>query len=78
VSLVDEIAQIIRVADGNNRAKPETLAMAIEDGLQDLDIYTVGWKPLAEFLQRSNPDKQIGAGRLAELIVAEFRLGEED
>ncbi len=75
--LVDQIAATIRYADGNNRAKPEALAMAIEDGLQDLDIYAVQWKPLAEFLQCTNPDKRINAGRLAELIVAEFNLSQE-
>ncbi len=74
--IVNDLAAIIREADGNNRLRPEPLAMSIEDGLQDLDIYTVEWKPLAAFIARTNPDKTLSVRALAELIVAEFNLGD--
>lgn len=75
--IVDDIAQLIRIVDGANRLKNETLAVEIEDFLHDRNIYAVERKPLANLLIRTNPDKTMDAGQMAELIVAEFGLDKE-
>jgi hypothetical protein len=73
----NDIAELIQRVDGRNRLKPKTLAAEIEDGLQDLGVYTVEWKPLADLIARVNPDKTMGAAAMADAIVDEFNLDQE-
>ncbi len=78
VSITDQIAQHIRIVDGGNK-------MPARDLGREIALY-LGHKPngvrydsadLVGFVERTNPDKTMGAGALAELIVAEFNLDEE-
>lgn len=71
-NIINDLAQFIRRVDGDNALSPAALGWEI-----------VGWLPpifgadVVGFVERTNPDKRLGAGRLAELIVAEFKLDEE-
>jgi len=71
-----DIADMIREVDGDNRMSPTNLGATLASRLcvfySDLEVTDV-----IEFVERTNPDKQMGAGRLAELIVAEFDLDKE-
>ena len=70
------IAGLIRHRDSDNRATASALGAEIAEWL----VGTVGFdRPadLVAFVERTNPDKRMGAGRLAELIVAEFNLDKE-
>ena len=72
----DTIAAVIREVDGANRLSPADLGATLAGRLipfySDLDAEDV-----IAFVERANPDKKMGAGRLAELIIAEFDLDEE-
>jgi hypothetical protein len=76
VSLIDVIAAHIRRVDGGNRLTPHELGMALCDLLGHRP-YRLDSTELIGFVKRTNPDKRMGAGALAELIVAEFNLDEE-
>jgi hypothetical protein len=68
ILLVDEITQHIRRVDGGNKLSPHELGMEL--------YYRFGNTGVVGFVERVNPDKRLGAGRLAELICAEFDLRE--
>ena len=76
-NIIDDIAQQIRIVDGGNTMTARDLGIAIAPsvttGLADLECDDV-----VAFVERTNPDKAMGAGQLAELIVAEFDLDKED
>jgi hypothetical protein len=77
VMVVDRIAQEIRRVDGGNRMTSYQLADALLDfmyreGLIDADRLM----PAAIFLTQVNENKQLGAGRLAEMLMEEFDLEE--
>ena len=76
VSLADEIAQHIRAVDGGNQLTARELGQRLASRLHG-DGHFVPTADLVPFVERTNPDKRLGAGALAELIVAEFRLDEE-
>lgn len=71
------IAKAIHEVDGNNRMAPDEVGYAVAgylivtNRLKDLRVADI-----VEFVERTNPDKRLGAGALAELIVAEFGLDE--
>lgn len=73
--IVNDIAQHIRFVDGGNRMPARDVGIEVgrfveTDGCQGcVDL-------VADFVARTNPDKRMGAGALAELIVAEFNLDE--
>lgn len=73
---VDRLAQNIRIVDGGNRMSPHELGVVVAEFLS-VRPYRRDSAEVIAFVKRTNPDKRIGAGRLAELIVAEFRLDEE-
>ncbi|MGK5682426.1 hypothetical protein [Actinoplanes sp. URMC 104] len=76
--ILDDIAATIRELDD-----PEDGLSAVELGellSHHLPAYGLERhrKPeVAPFVARTNPDKRVGAGHLAELIVAEFDLDKE-
>jgi hypothetical protein len=75
VPLINEIAAHIRRMDGANQMPAAELGYAIAGFL----IVANQSRPAADivaFVERTNPDKRMGAGALAELIVAEFQLDE--
>jgi hypothetical protein len=74
---MDALAGIIRQVDGNNALSPTDLGWEIASKMPPFFLNGYG-QALADFVERTNPDKRMGAGRLAELIVAEFRLDEEN
>lgn len=74
--LVDDLAQFIRRVDGDNTATPKALGELISNWI-DGEGYEVPREDVIAFVERANPDKWVGAGRLAGLIVAEFGLDEE-
>ncbi len=80
--LVNDIAGFIRRIDGNNRLPARVLGGRIADFVNGLDGLSRDIADLrtqfADFVERTNPDKQMGAGALAELIVAEFDLDGAD
>ena len=76
-NVINDIAAMIREVDGGNKLTPHELGVALTDTLGRRP-YRVDSGDLIHFLKRTNPDKRMGAGRLAELIVAEFRLDEEN
>lgn len=75
-TIADQIAQHIRAVDGDNTMPARDLGTALgrhvvtDDCQGRIDQF-------ADFVARTNPDKQLDAGALAELIVAEFNLDEE-
>jgi hypothetical protein len=76
-TLTNTLAGIIRNVDGDNSMRPRDLGYAIADKFPPFIINQHG-NDIAAFVERTNPDKQIGASALAELIVAEFDLDEEN
>jgi len=79
--LVDDIAQHIRFVDGDNRAHPADLGSDIAAFL--MSLFPLGAvlarvEEVKDFVFYNNRDKRMGAARLAELIVAEFGLDEEN
>ncbi len=77
MTTVNNIASLIRKVDGDNQMElPEfsaTLTRRLVDWYGHDRLFG---SEVVEFIERSNPDKRMGAGQLAELIVAEFDLGE--
>jgi hypothetical protein len=75
--LVNDIAAIIREVDGDNKLSPADLGATLATRLIPFysDLYA---EDVIAFVERANPDKRMGAGRLAELLVAEFDLDKEN
>ncbi len=77
--LVNDIAEVIREIDGDNRKPIQELSAQLATRLVtfygDDVLYA---EDVVAFVERTNPDKTMGAGALAELIVAEFDLDEAD
>jgi len=73
---VNDIADMIREVDGDNRMTSTFLGATLASRLcvfySDLEVVDV-----IAFVDRTNPDKRMGAGRLAELLDAEFNLDKE-
>lgn len=77
-NIVNDIAQQICFVDGDNQLSAAELAWGIastEELARTLAVVRVA--DLIAFVERVNPDKTLGAGRLAELIVEEFDLDKE-
>jgi hypothetical protein len=74
-NVIDAMAGIIRQVDGDNTLPPTELGEAITAKLPPFFAAKHGYR-LVAFIERTNPDKAMGAGALAELIVAEFQLDE--
>ncbi len=72
----DALAGIIRAVDGDNTLSAGDLGWEIATRVcpSRLDLYGTDF---VKFVERTNPDKAMGAGQLAELIVAEFDLDKE-
>ena len=75
-TVTDAMAGIIRQVDGDNTLTPTDLGEAIAMKLPPFYTTTRG-RDLIAFVERSNPNKRLVAGALAELIVAEFDLDKE-
>lgn len=75
MTVTDEIAQHIRAVDGGNQLAAREVGQRLASRLHG-DGHFVPTAELAPFVERTNPDKCMGADALAELIVAEFRLDE--
>ncbi|MGX6604822.1 hypothetical protein ACWKSP_22240 [Micromonosporaceae bacterium Da 78-11] len=73
-TLTNDIAAIIREVDGDNQLTPMQLGYRIVVNLPQPPEFG---GDLIRFVERTNPDKKMGAGRLAELLVAEFDLDKE-
>lgn len=73
---VNDIADMIREVDRDNRMTATNLGATLASRLcvfyGDLEVVDV-----IDFVVEVNPDKTLGAGRLAGLIVEEFQLDEE-
>ena len=76
VPLINNLSQHIRIVDGRNEATPKALGELISNWLDNAG-HELPREPVIAFVERTNPDKQMGAGRLAELIVDEFDLDDE-
>lgn len=75
--IVNDLAEFIRRVDGDNKLPAEELSAALANHLIDAFGHErVFASDVVEFVERTNPDKAMGAGQLAELIVAEFQLDE--
>jgi hypothetical protein len=76
--LVNDIAEVIREIDGDNKMAVQELSAALSNRFVTYYGHDVLFaSDVVEFVERTNPDKRLGAGRLAELIVAEFDLDKE-
>ena len=76
----DALAGIIRTLDGLNTLSARDLGWAIAAKMPPF-FYNGYGEAMAAFVERVDPDRpesRMGADRLAELIAAEFNLGEED
>lgn len=78
-NIVNDIAAVIRQMDGDNTMQPRTLGVKVATALSlsRADCFDKA-VPIVAFVERTNPDKTLGAGALAELIVAEFDLDKEN
>ncbi|MET0416656.1 MAG: hypothetical protein ABW022_11615 [Actinoplanes sp.] len=77
---VDDIAAHIREVDPDNKAHPADLGDDIARFLIPgfpLTALAARTEEVKDFVFYRNRDKQLDAGRLAELIVAEFDLDKE-
>jgi len=72
-TIVDTIADFIRQHDGNNRMPADQLGWDIAEQLTRLGR-PINPTSVAAYVQCANPTKQLGAGRLAELIVDRFGI----
>lgn len=70
------IAGLIQHRDGDNRLSAHDLGAAIADWLAETVDFRRGTE-LVAFVERTNPRKDVGAGALAERIVAQFELDGE-
>jgi hypothetical protein len=70
------ISGLIQYRDADNSASAGDLGAIIAAWLTEVTGFA-RTADLIAFVERTNPDKRMGAGRLAELIVAEFQLDEE-
>ncbi|MEU4558437.1 hypothetical protein AB0F72_08605 [Actinoplanes sp. NPDC023936] len=74
---VNDLAEMIREVDGDNTMPLPYFSATITNRLVALYGHDALFaSEVVEFVERTNCDKQLGAGRLAELIVAEFELDE--
>ncbi len=73
---VDDIAALIREVDSDNAMDSNVLGRKVAERL--LPAGDVRINDMAGFIGWTNPDKTMGAGALAELIVDEFDLDEEE
>lgn len=77
---INDLAAMIRQVDSDNTMSAAALGRRIGWYLadlydvEDMDARSASVGEVVAFVERTNPDKQLGAGRLAELIVAEFNL----
>lgn len=79
VPLINDLASHIRRVDGGNRLSAYELGEEVNDFLYRRSLIDADQlSPVNHFVVRTNPDKRMGAGALAEAIVAEFELGEVD
>jgi hypothetical protein len=67
--LIDEIAAIIRRVDGNNQMPPGDLGIEIARQLNARGGILVVAAQFRDIVALTNPNKTLGAGRLAERIV---------
>lgn len=74
---INDIAAHIRRVDGGNRMGPAELGWAIQEFVDQGREKPLG-ADVPLFVERINPDKTMGAGALAEAIVAEFGLDPEE
>lgn len=74
--LVDRIAQLIHKVDGGNTLTAHDLGkeLAVSVSLKGNGVHPLN---VVAFVEHTNPDKAMGAGQLAELIVAEFDLEDQ-
>lgn len=72
---INALAGLIRQVDADNTLAPTDLGEALAAKLPPF-FQTRHSRDLVAFVERTNPDKTMGAGALAELIVAEFELDE--
>ncbi|GAA0494182.1 hypothetical protein Ade02nite_20590 [Paractinoplanes deccanensis] len=66
---IHDLVNLIRDVDGDNSLSSYELGLEL--------YYRLGVTGVVGFVERTNPDKRLGAGQLAELIVAEFNLDKE-
>jgi hypothetical protein len=75
---IRDLAALIRDVDGDNTLAPRILGVKIATALS---LHHAGCfdkaVTIVEFVERTNPDKRMDAGRLAELIITEFELDKE-
>jgi hypothetical protein len=75
--LINDIAEVIREIDGDNKLSAHELSWGVvSDPRMAHRFAGVRLGDLTAFVERTNPDKTMGAGALAELIVAEFDLNQ--
>lgn len=74
VPLIDDIAAHIRRVDGDNKLDSNILGQRIAEQFLPEADRRVG--DLAGYVGFINADKSMGAGALAEAVVAEFELTE--
>jgi hypothetical protein len=72
---VDDIAALIREVDGDNTMDSNVLGQKVAERI--LPVGDIRVADMAGFIGWTNPDKTLGAGALAELIVAEFDLDKQ-
>lgn len=83
VPLIEDLAAFIRRVDGNNAIFPAALGrrigwtLADRRGIQGIDARAAYIERVVAFVERTNPDKRMGAGALAQRIAAEFGLDGE-
>ena len=78
-SVVDDFAKLICYVDGDNTLTPHQLGHEIAFHLNMMPRHLRrDSNAVIAFVKRTNPDKRMGAGRLAELLVAEFDLDKEN
>jgi hypothetical protein len=74
---VQALAGLIRQVDGDNTLSATDLGHELAGKFPPFFANQHG-AALVAFVERTNPDKTLGAGQLAELILAEFDLDKEN
>lgn len=78
ITVTDALAGIIRQVDNDNTMPASSLGREIAwHHCAPKSLARTSAADVAAFVERTNPDKRMGAGELAELIVAEFDLDKE-
>jgi hypothetical protein len=70
-----ELSHFIRKVDGDNKLPANQLGVEIEAFLGG---FALDQMEVVRFVERINPDKTMGAGYLADEVVDEFNLDEEN